>query len=258
MTKITLEQREIFKVNFRHYVTNTDMTTKKFAEDLDYSYTSVRNWWNGDRIPQKKALEDLADYFNITVDDFFSDNTFDEKDPLASELAMNFSKLNVENKKKIIQKTLDLLANQENSKDVLSERIVAYPFEYRTKVAAGLGYGYDDLDSDIAYINFDPDELGRYDFATMVSGDSMEPEYHDGDIVLLRDLGFKNFSGEVVVIVINDKSFLKKVYLEKNQLRLVSINKKYDDILFDFPPDEDTHIKIFSVVDSFATLKTRY
>lgn len=32
--------------------------------------------------------------------------------------------------------------------------------------------------------------------------------------------------------------------------RLVSINPDYSDIVIDFPPTEDTHIKIFSVVGS--------
>ena len=32
------------------------------------------------------------------------------------------------------------------------------------------------------------------------------------------------------------------------RLRLVSLNDKYEDIILDFPPAEDTHIKIFAVV----------
>ncbi|GGE34573.1 hypothetical protein JavanS257_0011 [Streptococcus satellite phage Javan257] len=44
--------------------------------------------------------------------------------------------------------------------------------------------------------------------------------------------------------------YLKKVYTEDNCLRLVSINPKYDDIIIDFPPSADTHIKIYAVVGS--------
>lgn len=45
-----------------------------------------------------------------------------------------------------------------------------------------------------------------------------------------------------------DRSYFKKIYTENGRLRLVSLNDKYEDIILDFPPAEDTHIKIYAVV----------
>ncbi|MEX5398744.1 S24 family peptidase [Streptococcus sp. ZJ93] len=57
-------------------------------------------------------------------------------------------------------------------------------------------------------------------------------------------------TGQVCAVAVNDKSYLTKVYTEANCLRLVSLNPKYDDIIIDFPPSSDTHIKIYAVIGS--------
>lgn len=56
-------------------------------------------------------------------------------------------------------------------------------------------------------------------------------------------------------MVYNGKSYLKRVYHEKDCIRLVSINKDYDDICIDLPLDEFDHFQIIGVpVDTFTPL----
>mgnify|MGYP003091524529 FL=1 len=121
--------------------------------------------------------------------------------------------------------------------EVVSETAAACGFNY--------GFGYDDTDREIIEVDEQP---ARHDIATKVSGDSMQPDYQDGDILYLVDKGLTTYNGDLAVIAYGDRSYFKKIYTENGRLRLVSLNDKYEDIILDFPPAEDTHIKIYAVV----------
>lgn len=124
-----------------------------------------------------------------------------------------------------------------------------------TAAASGLGrgYGYDDNDTYTVYTDERPPKT--YTFATMVKGDSMMPEYKEGDMLYLHDKGISSYSGMLAVVAYGDRTYFKKIYTEDEHLRLVSLNEKYEDILLDFPPSEDTHIRIFEVVGSFTPIE---
>ncbi|EJG40691.1 peptidase S24-like family protein [Streptococcus pneumoniae 2070335] len=121
--------------------------------------------------------------------------------------------------------------------EVVSETAAASGFNY--------GFGYDDTDRETIEVDERPP---RHDIATKVSGDSMQPDYQDGDILYLVDKGLTTYNGDLAVIAYGDRSYFKKIYTENGRLRLVSLNDKYEDIILDFPPAEDTHIKIYAVV----------
>lgn len=121
--------------------------------------------------------------------------------------------------------------------EVVSETAAACGFNY--------GFGYDDTDRETIEVDERPP---RHDIATKVSGDSMQPDYQDGDILYLVDKGLTTYNGDLAVIAYGDRSYFKKIYTENGRLRLVSLNDKYEDIILDFPPAEDTHIKIYAVV----------
>ncbi len=63
----------------------------------------------------------------------------------------------------------------------------------------------------------------------------MEPVYQDGEVALIREGGF-DYDGAVYAIAWNDQLYIKKVYLEEDGYRLVSINDSYPD---KFAPAED-------------------
>nr|WP_216682884.1 S24 family peptidase [Enterococcus innesii] len=71
----------------------------------------------------------------------------------------------------------------------------------------------------------------KADCALVVHGDSMEPDYHDGDIVFYKcQITIEN--GETAVVEINgDGVTLKKVYFnfDEDKVILRSLNDKYED-----------------------------
>lgn len=148
------------------------------------------------------------------------------------------------------ERQLNEQKNEEETKiNEVSEVISLYQVEVVSETAAACGFnygfGYDDTDRETIEVDEQPP---RHDIATKVSGDSMQPDYQDGDILYLVDKGLTTYNGDLAVIAYGDRSYFKKIYTENGRLRLVSLNDKYEDIILDFPPAEDTHIKIYAVV----------
>ena len=103
-------------------------------------------------------------------------------------------------------------------------------------MSAGIGSSvYNDQNYDTVYFH---EELA-HDFASWISGDSMEPKYQNGSVALIRETGF-DYDGAVYAVVCNSQTYIKRVYREEHGLRLVSINLKYQDIFLSY--DEDPRI----------------
>ena len=65
----------------------------------------------------------------------------------------------------------------------------------------------------------------RANFAVWVEGDSMEPRFHNGDLVLVRTQPTVDI-GEIGIFVVNGEGFIKKL----GENKLVSLNPEYEDI----------------------------
>ena len=72
----------------------------------------------------------------------------------------------------------------------------------------------------------------------------MEPKYHNGSVALIRETGF-DYDGAVYAVVCNSQTYIKRVYLEAEGLRL-----KYKDIFISY--DEDP-VRI--IIGNFIPLK---
>ncbi|NEW63462.1 hypothetical protein GMA11_08755 [Granulicatella sp. zg-ZJ] len=132
---------------------------------------------------------------------------------------------------------------------------VLTPVKVVESLAAGRGYSY--MEQNETYeVYTDKENLKGHDIASFVTGDSMIPDYKDGDVVLIKK-GYNNIQGGVYAIDYNGKSYLKKVYNEGNRFKLVSINsEKYEPFYIDIPVDEDIYFNIIgSVVDSFTPVQ---
>ena len=68
-------------------------------------------------------------------------------------------------------------------------------------------------------------ENRKVDYAIKVSGDSMEPDYHDGEIVLVSQKVEMNI-GDVGIFIINNKAYIK----EYGETELISRNPGADNI----------------------------
>ena len=259
-----VENKEIFANNLSFYMEKKGVDRNTLCADLDLKYTTVRDWLKGITYPRIGKIELLANYFNINKSDLIENKiaTAQASDSLLEEITNTARKLNTDNKKIVLRTSEELLEsqkanggiyrqkNEEETKiNEVSEVISLYQVEVVSETAAAsgfnYGFGYDDTDRETIEVDEQPP---RHDIATKVSGDSMQPDYQDGDILYLVDKGLTTYNGDLAVIAYGDRSYFKKIYTENGRLRLVSLNDKYEDIILDFPPAEDTHIKIYAVV----------
>ena len=248
--------------NIKQYRLQNGWTQQELGAKIGISKNAIGNYEKGFRSPKKDTMFDLANAFNISIDDLFPpvqknavESTTplpDASDLLTQQITDKVVQLTTQNKKIVLRRSEELLEsqNEEETKiNEVSEVISLYQVEVVSETAAACGFnygfGYDDTDRETIEIDEQPP---RHDIATKVSGDSMQPDYQDGDILYLVDKGLTTYNGDLAVIAYGDRSYFKKVYTENGRLRLVSLNDKYEDIILDFPPAEDTHIKIYAVV----------
>jgi repressor LexA len=99
-------------------------------------------------------------------------------------------------------------------------------FIYDVPVSAGLGSFLDSSHSSSINLVIN-DVTDRADYAVRVSGDSMEPRYFDGDIVIVESCG-QIPEGKVGIFLYNGESYIKKFGGD----RLRSVNPKYKDVVF--------------------------
>ncbi len=109
-----------------------------------------------------------------------------------------------------------------NSSKGLGKRTVLL---YDLAVSAGTGVYLDDTDT--TEISIPDNEKTRIaDFALRINGNSMEPKYHDGDIVLVEDTDSVEV-GELGIFVLDGNGYFKMFGGD----RLISLNEDYGDIL---------------------------
>ena len=195
------------------------------AEHLGVTRAAYNSWEKGKYIPNKKNLDELALYFNVETTYFESEY----------EIVNKYLQLNEINQKKLLTMANELYVSQ------------LYKYQVHAKLSAGLGnFYYEDYEFDTVY--FDKDI--SYDIASWIDGDSMEPKYHSGDVALIKKTGY-DFDGLVYAVVYNEETYIKKVFLEENTVRLVSINDNYKDII---APIEEVNI-VGVVTDSSKPIK---
>lgn len=130
-------------------------------------------------------------------------------------------KKNVEAKTITIAPTTDEAPEQDEDEPLIKIRHSVY------KVSAGCGFESDEGDNWETIEILDTPEARRADYALTISGESMEPVYYDGDIVLVKMQDTVEM-GQIGIFILDGSGYIKKYCGD----HLVSLNEVYDDILF--------------------------
>ena len=211
------------------------MTQKNIADQLGISYQAYSAWERGVKAPSKDKVNQLEQILRVPKG-YFTE----------IEIVRWYNVLSDKGQNQVLEYTRKLV--QEESRKIVTVSEDLYEYHVYEKMSAGIGASvYDNRNYGTVYFN---EELA-HDFASWVSGDSMEPKYHNGSVALIRETGF-DYDGAVYAVVWNSQTFIKKVYREEEGLRLVSINKDYKDIYI--PYDENPRI-VGKIVGDFMPLE---
>ncbi|OFJ64918.1 XRE family transcriptional regulator [Streptococcus sp. HMSC077F03] len=212
------------------------LTQKEIAEQLGISFQAYSAWERGIKEPSKEKVTQLEKILKVAKGYFTQ-----------IEIVRLYNSLSKQGKDKVVLYARNLAQEEQTQKvATMPERL----YEYRVyeRMSAGIGASvYDDQNFDTVYFN---EELA-HDFASWVSGDSMEPKYQNGSVALIRETGF-DYDGAVYAVVCNNQTYIKRVYREEDGLRLVSINPKYKDIFISY--EEDPRI-VGIIVGNFVPME---
>ena len=212
------------------------LTQKEIAEKLGISFQAYSAWERGIKEPSKEKVSQLENILKVSKGYFTQ-----------IEIVRLYHSLSKQGQEKVVLYARNLAQEEQTQKvTAMPERL----YEYRVyeRMSAGIGASvYDDQNFDTVYFN---EELA-HDFASWVSGDSMEPKYQNGSVALIRETGF-DYDGAVYAVVCNNQTYIKRVYREENGLRLVSINPKYKDIFISY--EEDPRI-VGIIVGNFVPME---
>ncbi|WP_314209216.1 XRE family transcriptional regulator [Vagococcus salmoninarum] len=198
------------------------MSISELARQVDMAKSAVSRYFNNTREFPLNRVNDFARVLGTTSEYILG---FDKHEDFNNILPI-YNQLNETNQTKVYNFAEKTLENQNNNVIDLREY---RDIDIQSTVSAGTGVV--DLDANhierISYNGFIPN---NYDAAFRVQGDSMEPVFQDGEIVfVVKDEDVRN--GQIGVVLIDGEAFIKKMYVEGDKLRLVSLNKQYEDII---------------------------
>lgn len=210
-------------------------TPTALALQLGLSKGNTSSWKKGGN-PSADILIKIADELNCTVDLLLGRT---EKSSSAvkldsdEQLLIGYFKNLSDISKGIILGRAEQLAELEKPVAYASANEIE-PEESRLKincstyqVSAGAGFELGEGDEWYEIEVPDTSEARKADFALQIKGNSMEPIYFDGDIVLVKKQPSVNL-GQIGIFSIEGNGYIKKFGGD----RLISLNDEYDDIKF--------------------------
>lgn len=211
-----LGNKEIFAKNLKYYMQLNNKDRNDICHDLKFPYTTFAEWYNGKIYPRIDKIEMLANYFNIKKSDLIERK--DSEDDFKKIGAIPLS-------------------------DIETVKIPILG-----KVKAGYDYLAQENIIEYIYFNIDGSDKENY-YALYVTGDSMEPLFDDGDIVIVHKQDDFNNGENCVVLINGNEATIKKVYKGTTGIKLQAVNPYYPPRIFTEEEIKDLPVKIIGVVE---------
>lgn len=213
------------------------LTQKQLAKLIGAAHNSISDWENNKNKPDPDTIELLCGVLKITPN-YLLASSEDDFSPKEKSLVKKYRFISERSPDgaKVVDSVLDGLysiAEQMKAPESGSTIIEFHGraddtgrlLEYFHSASAGTGVFIlgNEASEKIAIPDTPENQLA--DYAIGVDGNSMEPDYHDGDIVLVSQKLELNH-GDVGIFVINNKAYIK----EYGETELISRNPDADNI----------------------------
>ena len=211
------------------------LSQKDFAERIGVSRDNIASYETGRRVPSDAVSELICREFGVSKDWLLTGDgemRVPEASDALSEACRGYGAGDAVTK--VLQAVLEVKPDiRDPFMEYVLERLAQPAYKVRTVAffnrlaSAGDGqYVFDGIGQDTIDIP-NTEENRRVIYAIEVNGDSMEPMYSDGDVLLVTkdevDIG------EVGIFIKGGEAFVKK----RGEESLISINPAYDDIPLD-------------------------
>ena len=212
------------------------MTQLQLSEIVGVNRASIAQYETDTFVPPISTLKKIADACDVDMLYFFDDEDASKRQIVKKELKNNFEKYAHLIPAEYSLKNVVFLSKSDMLIGAGSEG--AYDldlFNKETKVAV-----------DRSFIKgLDPKNLKLFE----VVGDSMQPEYDEGDLAIVDMVNFRGDFikiGGIYVVRVGDVVYVKRVeFLPKGAIKLISLNSKYGDL---YPHQEGYEYEILGKV----------
>ncbi|RZI47846.1 XRE family transcriptional regulator [Lactococcus kimchii] len=249
-----------FSTRLRELRKKKGLTQSELAKKLNVTYRAIQKYESGEGKPRNTNLVALAKIFDVSVSYLLGETNVNPKFSIA-EVMEELNEQRQEKTYKFAKKQLTE-QNEENKIVQLSNSLIPYEVEEEQALSAGMGEAYtDEVSKEIVYWN----KQVKHDRSVVIRGNSMEPDYHYGDVALICYQDSVDVPGGIYAVddIERGLAYIKSVFVEDKYIRLVSLNDSEDiegnrlfpDILL--PRNENTRI-IGKVVEAFTPIKKEY
>lgn len=259
------KRMQIIAENITYFRKQRGITQKELAKEVGITASTMTDYMKLRSAPSFGVIQKLANYFGVKKSDI--DTTFKEEstnslpdtpDLLTQQITDKVVQLTPDNKKIVLRTSEELLErqkanggtyrqkNEEETKiNEVSEKVVQfYGYDYYDHAtSAGTGQYLNDVRVERIELPVDVDA----DFVIPIKGDSMEPDYQDGDLVFIQTSVDLN-DGVIGVFNYNGEAYIKQLVIDEDQAYLHSLNPEYKDM--PITPETDFRI-IGEVVDLY-------
>lgn len=150
-------------------------------------------------------------------------------------------------------KKSDLVENHDNFNKSTSSAIV---FVYGT-IPAGIPMECIEDIIDTEEISADMLRGNKEFFGLKIKGDSMEPEYLDGDTIILEKVDDCESGDDCVVMVNGNDGTFKRIFKNENGIILQPLNNKYQPMVYSNEQIENLPVRILGVVEEIRRKKRK-
>ena len=224
------KQKEIHVVcrNIRHYREQLGIEQKELGSRIGVIGNTISNWENGYSRPDLNHIPNLCKALNITLYELFGLD-----DPLyrysaREQMLISDYRLLTDNSKFVVDNLIESLRLVGSIENVMEVKEITL---FDRSLAAGIGDPTEFLDTGTPFYLYESRQVHIADYAFYVNGDSMEPEYTSGDIVLVQKASecSKLTPGDVGAFIYGNETYIKE-YREDG---IHSFNPNYPTMHFD-------------------------
>ena len=212
----------------RHYRSARAIEQKAFAAQLGLSANTVSNWERGRARPDLNLLPAICKALGVTLYELYGETP---PDALLSRrehrLVEGYRALSLGNQY-AIDKAVETLRFVQTAAGVPDIRQL---LRFERSLAAGAADPTEfEQEAEPFYLYVSP-AVSRADYVFRVNGDSMEPDYHSGELVLVEKLrgGASLHYGEIGAFIVGNETYIKRYEADG----LHSLNRKYGVLRFD-------------------------
>ena len=221
----------MFAQNLRYLRKQRHLNQTELAHQLGRkSVASVSEWESGKYTPKLPIVEKIANLFEVNASDLLQrDLSQLDHQP---DIVPLYEQLTPAHQQRVYELAQRLKTEQTNNVVQLPSKIL----QIDGVVSAGTGEELVDERDEMNYQG----KLPRFDYAVKINGDSMEPQFHDQQVVLAKSATDAD-NGQIVIAYVDGRCYIKQLEKTDQHCRLVSLNAKYDPI--DVSGSEDFAIK---------------